>query len=527
MYNPQRRLEIPAVLFVFASMMAFFPSRTVFANPDMDRQFALETVGCLPSWDNIDGVFSEYVAEAYRDYFGRQSRFVQQNLSKAEPVLTDSKIPYNKIIEDPAILSQLARVSHSQTIIRTKVMKEGAQYRFNLAWLHAPKMDMLASDEFTLKEAEGGGGFSQDEIRKSLQASLDRLIGRVPFLGSVTGRDRNSITVNVGKAADIKPGDTLVIGTLEEVKKHPLLNEMVDWRISPTGKVTVQQVEDNLAFCKLIEEQPQHPIGRYQKIIQIIGSPVAQDATGDSKAQSSNVATGGDALEENEPLRPTLGWLSGSLWIGGFSRDFSNSNTVAKTGGGLVLGSRVDGQLWLTSDWFAEVGYGQALWRYSQKDIASGNTTLSEISGSASDLSVASGYSFIVGSSPFGPKAWAKLGYHRIAYTLPILANENLAPATFKSLYLGIGGELPLRSNLSAMMDLRFGFLPSGEETGGKSGSVKSASDVQFFLGASYRYNAWMTFRGGIEIMANTANFASSSLSEKIITFAPSFLYYF
>jgi hypothetical protein len=117
---------------------------SAFATTELDRQYALESVGFLPSWDNVDGLFTDYVASAYKDYFSKQSRFVVQDLSKSSDVLVHSKLGYQKAIEDKQVLSQLARSTHSQTLIRTHILKEGPQYRVAIEWLHAPKMEPIA-----------------------------------------------------------------------------------------------------------------------------------------------------------------------------------------------------------------------------------------------------------------------------------------------------------------------------------------------------------------------------------------------
>src|SRR4051812_30100064 len=84
------------------------------ASSELDRAYALETVGFLRAWDNVDGLFADYVGAAYKDYFARQSRFVLQDLSRADYVLNKSKLPYNKVIEDHEILTQLARSMRSE-----------------------------------------------------------------------------------------------------------------------------------------------------------------------------------------------------------------------------------------------------------------------------------------------------------------------------------------------------------------------------------------------------------------------------
>src|SRR4051812_28798147 len=138
--------------FVALACLSSVPAWTTpaHASAELDRRFALETVGFLKAWDNVDGLFADYVAQAYRTYFAHQSRFVLQDLSKADPLIERSKLPYAKVIDDPEILTQLARAMRSQTVIRTRIRKDMGSYRFTIDWLIAPHMDVLASESFTL-----------------------------------------------------------------------------------------------------------------------------------------------------------------------------------------------------------------------------------------------------------------------------------------------------------------------------------------------------------------------------------------
>lgn len=499
-----------------------FAASQAFASSEVDRKYALETVGFLRTWDNMDGLFADYVSAAYREYFTKQSRFVLQDLSKADAVLANAKIPYVKLIEDTDILGQLSRSTKSQTIIRTKVQKEGPQYRFTLSWLHAPAMDLLANEEFVLREKEGGSGFSLDELKTHLHEALNRMIKKVPFLGSITGRDNNSVTVNLGHNAGLKPGDTLNVATLDEVKKHPLLKEIVDWRLTSVGKIEIDQIEDSIAFGRVVEEEAGRQIGRYQKIVQIIPKPAAPE-----KSRAEGLPETLDDTHGPE-MMPTLGWVSASLMGGGFTRQFSaTAGNIGKTGAGLAMGVQADGHLWFTREWFADFAFGYGFWRYAQQDITTAIETSGNISGGLTYFKLGGGYSYLLTNDLFGPKGWVKAGIHSISYSLPINGTESIYPSSFRSPYIGVGGELPIRDKYGVRMDLEFGLFTSGTETG-NAAAINGASDIVAYLGGYYRYNTRMTIRAGIQVIANgTEATPATSMSQKVITFMPSILYYF
>lgn len=519
--SPSRAWTFKAfAFFVLASagVATLVPSRA-HALADLDRKYALETIGYLRAWDNVDGLFAEYVASAYREYFSHETRFVLNDLSKADSLLTGSKLPYARVIEDNDVLAQLARTTRTQSLIRTKIQKEGPRYRVSVAWLHSPTMDVLGRDEFFLEDRKGGAGFSFDEIRGELQRSLDRTLGKLPFKGMVTGRDNSSLTINLGSGSGVKVGDTLVIGTIDEAKRHPLLREIVDWRMSATGKAVVEQTEEGLAFARVTEEESGRAINRFQKVLQVLPVPAnASPAIHDEKEVPATL---------DDP--PTLGWAAASLGFGSYSRQFSSlTSTDSRKGSGLAVTLAGEGQLWLTREWFGEMKLGYGFWGYSQDSVATGEQTLSGASGSLFQFKIAGGYHYLITGDFFGPKGWVKFGIRSNSYKLPVNTAEFTTSSGFTAPFLGLGADIPLRGPYGLLLDLEFGLITSGSETGEPNGAVNSASDVGIRVGGYWHLKPRMTLRAVFEIQGNTADFATgSSLSQKVLTFTPALVYYF
>lgn len=512
---------------------AAFISQTARATTELDKRFALDSVGFLRSWDNVDGLFVDYVSGAYKDYFAHQSRFSLQDLSKADHVFDHSKLPYIKVIDDPEILGQLARATRTESVVRTKVVKEGPLYRFTLDWLHSPSMDLMASETFTLQEPGNGKALSASDIKDELKKALDRMILKVPFLTNVTGRDNNSVTVSLGTGMDVHPGDDMLVGTLDEVKKHPLLKQISDWRLSEVGRVHVDSIDDGIAFCKVTEEVPGRQIARYQKVTQIIRKPMPQaPLIIDEKAEQTQ-----KRMDET----PRNGWVAMGLMSGGFSRSYGIAPSGAPAsgfeGGAFSNGGGVEGQAWLTRDFFIDLGFDYGFYTYTQH---AENSTASNqgLSGNFSILKADVGYSYLLSNDFFGPKAWVKLGYMTAGYGLALDSTQSVAGTSFKSLYIGVGGDLPIRSQWGVQLNFNIGVLTSVTEDGnsgggaGLSGNPGSSSGLEFFAGGYYRFANRMSFRAGIDVLANNANFATSTntantVSQKVISFAPALLYYF
>jgi hypothetical protein len=93
---------------------------------------------------------------------------------------------------------------------------------------------------------------------------------------------------------------------------------------------------------------------------------------------------------------------------------------------------------------------------------------------------------------------------------------------------VGLGGDLPLRSNYGARIELEFGVLNSASETGADNGPISSASNAKIYLGGYYRYKPRITFQAGFEIHGTASDFsAGKSLTQRTFTLMPAVSYYF
>ncbi len=503
-----------------------FQVSETWASTLLDRQFELETIGFIKSWDNVDDIFDEYITSAYKDYFSHQSHFILNDLSKANPIFTHSKIPYNKIIDDPEILGQLAKITRTESIIKTKILKQGTRYYFTLEWLHSPHMESMSTVTFNLEEHSYGTPLAEDRLTETLHKYLNVLFSRVPFIGHVTGRDHDSITLNLNSTINIRKNDILIIGTLDEVKKHPILKSIVDWKIIPTGKVRVEQMDEGIIFGKVIEEEPGLEISQYQQVMKIL--PV--------NSKDTQPLPPGTLLEESKNIEkgPHLGWVGVSAAVGNYNWQFSvpaANPAIENTGRGTSLGGIATAEIWLTKEWFANLEFRGSFWNFTQQDDATGTQSpVSQnggVSGSLSAFKIDVGYSYLITGIFSGPKCWAKLGYKSNSFNLPSSITENTGPVSLSTVFLGVGGELPIREKWGAFTDLSFKLLSSMNQSL-LADSMSGTSDTEFTLGASYKISPRMNFRAGVNIITNSASFSNAeNLSQKMVTFTPSLLYYF
>ena len=520
-----RHLKRSLFVLVWVLTVASIP---VYASVEVDRRYKIESMGFLKSWDNVDGLFTQYVQSAFDHFSKHQSRFVISDLSKVDSLIAKNSLEYKKMINDLEILRAIAKNTQTETLIRTKITHSKNKYQILFEWLHAPKMEILSSLTFELEEPKKGEGFEAEHLAEIFEQNLQELILKVPFLGNLTGRDGKSVTLNIGSRASLKEGDILWVATLDQVKIHPLLHAVVDWKIEETGKIRVDSVEEDLAFCTIIEEVSQRDILPLQKVIHIERPDVR---TAIKHATEKTLKK----IDFRETL-PSLGWFSASLPLGGYSRDFSlSSNAASYSGGGFAYGGQADGEVWLTREWFASLSTGYSAWHFTEKNMLSGNQSISTqnggVGGGLFNFQISLGYTQLFRDQFDGPKAWIKAGYKTSTYTLPSSPVDYTMPISFSSVFFGIGGTFPLKNKVWEMTGfLNFRLLPviQGNYTDGQKLHADTSSDVQFHLGVIYHLNMTLALRAGCEMLATSASFSNGThLTQKLVTFSPALVYYF
>src|SRR5690606_4182022 len=128
-----------------------------------------------------------------------------------------------------------------------------------------------------------------------------------------------------------------------------------------------------------------------------------------------------------------------------------------------------------------------------------------------SQVRLAVGYFYHVTPNFFGPKGWVKLGYHATGYGLPENATARTSNVSYSGLYLGLGGDLPIRVDYGAILDVDFGLFGSGTEDGSFFGTNSGATAVNFFVGGYVWLEPKMKFQVGVDFKSHSMDFVSGA----------------
>lgn len=576
----KRTLDVLAAFSIFF-LFPLFPVQYALGSADLDRRYALESVGYLKPWDNVDGIFADSVEEAYRAYFRGQGRFKLTDLGKAQKALDAAKAPYLKLIEDERILAKLAKAGGVESLIRSRIQKEGRTYRVRLDWMLFPDAAILSEVSFEWqppKTEDSSAGWQT--FRPAFQKAIGQLVAKIPFKGQVTGRDGKSVTLNIGEDSGLRRGDTVVLSTLQDARKHPKLHTIVGWNFEPVGRARVTEVSESISFARVKEESdPDRPIAKFQKVTKILSPRNDVSETdpeplypggastgmltkreiekrkfererrkklnqeeGDEEDDPSKDSMAGEPapemeVEDENPDRdgvPRFGYIGFGLWFGSMSRDFTADGVNGKKGDGFFYGARVDSQLWFTENMFADLGLGGALYSYSQKDLATSVPRPTTSDGSQTYVLAAMGYRHLFKPGNFeGPSGFFRGGYRMNAFSLPSSAAEETGSSTYHVGFIGIGTDLPIRGEFSLKMGFDIGlFKTLNEQVAGTAQTATGVSSIDLLVAGLYRISPELKFQLGFEFAHNGANIgpigaAQGSVSQRTFSVLPSLVYFF
>ena len=389
-----------------------------------------------------------------------------------------------------------------------------------MEWVYAPRGDVLSQFEFRYVDPQKEKGLEGSDLPRAIEHGLDELISKLPFLGQVTGVEGETITVNLGRNQNVQPGEIFVIGTIDSVRRHPILNTIEEWRWNKVGRAQVEQVEESICFAKIIETEPKETVIRFQKIREILPAPAEENHEKSSKSFEREI--------------PRIGWVAGNLGIGNYSREVGAGSSTGRTGGGLLGAVELDSQFWLNSRWLGQASFSESLFHYGAQDIAT-STNTATYGGHASQFRLAAGYSLFPAKTVFDSIAWILLGYRSTNYSLTQQSSDYTGSSTISSLFMGLGGEVPLDGGLTAQLGIDIGLFKSASADSLTSlsgwGTPDSVSDIMVTAGFTYHFEDQIFLRLLFKFNSQSIDFTGGTtgqtLSQKMFTLSPSIMYYF
>ncbi len=448
--------------------------------------------------DNAGGTFNNIIEESFGDVLSKNPRFER--------------------VDNP---------SKADTFLKTRIDKLSTGIELEVQILVGEQKQLFSNDKALVN-----GDAIDLEIKVAAKKMLKTVLTKVPFSGTVTGRDGTELTFDIGALHGVKRGDILQISRIDQIQEHPLLKSIVDLRLIPVGTALVEDVEDVISFGRVHNELPSSQIERFYKITSVAGH---MDLDG---AEETKGKTGLKSSIQSEDERPRLGYIFLGPYFGSFSSSSSSQSaigTASFSGSAMIPGFRLGGEAWLTKNWFIDLSYGMHLIGFKQEgQTAAGVAAASEdATTNSTTLAFHGGYKFLFKNSLLGPQVIVKAGYRNFSWNTPIQPAALMSPKSYSGFHLDFSGELPMEDpihviGLGAGIMLFTSLTEEGSFTG--SPDQSSVTAVNFHLGYKYRLSTRIQVDVKLMFESFSTDFgdpASSTTSQKQIGVLPTVQYLF
>lgn len=470
---------------------------------DPNVLFSFKKVYIETPRDNIDGAFSETFIQAYKDVFDQNPRF---------ELTSDDR--------------------NADTFLKTKIEKKPSGIECEISIVFMPSQETFTNEKIMLPAQASG-----EELTVGAKKVLKTALKRIPFYGSVTGREGDELTFDIGAANGLKAGDIISLARVDRIKKHPLLKTILDVEMVPVGTAEVDVVEQTISFGHVRTEIMGEKIQRVHKVTAIESRNVERKPIGELPDGSFDAERG--VVTGVQSRRPEIGYVGLGPQLGTFSNSVSqNGGAVSANGTAFHYGADLFGELWLTKNWFSNIEFKFGAASIALIDEVT-KTKSSSFSTTTTNFGLDFGYRHYLWNSTRGPNVYGTFGYGSFAWFAPSNAQWVMGPRNYSTMRLGLGGGFPIQARKSGFnLGLIYGAFPSfeGKDTNVSpdSSQTYSVTVVNFNL-AFYNYflpNMAIQMRlvfdmNSVEYSGGVNNYGVCTTSQKQVGLVPSLMYFF
>ena len=366
----------------------------------VDDALSIRTVTVAPFSDNVAQIYGKPLTGQMKAIIENDK---QWDLHSFPESLKNTPEEYE---DQPALVKTALKKANADVLITCRLTKSpnGISLRLNLFSAN----DGLLLVQETLQDFSG---FEISDVRSQLEQMFFKLKSRLPYSGVILSRKGQLVTLNMGKNQGLRDDLDLSVIQVIKVNRHPKFHFIISAEKEIIGKIHVDKTEETLSFGTLVLERSENVIQPRMKVIPVgfVQYPMSPKA-GDGKlvdnlAQrpDSAVSLGETQPREWVPLAsPSIGKMTIMFGLG----QYDVSNTLSSVGGvegtsSLAPSFDVDGELWLSLNWFLSLGLRQYIASIPNGYAGSSPGT---INVSSLQTSLQLGYNFLFNEQFFGPK---------------------------------------------------------------------------------------------------------------------------
>jgi hypothetical protein len=318
-------------------------------------------------------------------------------------------------LNNPGVLSLIANKTGAGSIIKITLRNSGEGTKILMRVIGENGSDVLFKEEKLIT--------SDKEKAISLTALewLNEYKKTIPYDGRVIRANGDEIVINVGERYGMAKGQYLKIYRPIGKKKHPLLEEVINWEKREYGK------------AEIIRITPEESVAEMKEYLSSEAPMVDDWAIKEGAPKESP-----KAIKAKKEQRARYGYVSLAFDIGMGSQTTDMYNFQNKFDG-VMFGGRLKGEVWFTENWWLGLDLAGRV-----GELESNNDYLPTDNETRGYFKIKGGYRFLPNGFFSGPQIDLFAGWGAYFYQPEFVEFYGPIDANFWGVILGIKGDIPI-----------------------------------------------------------------------------------
>jgi sugar lactone lactonase YvrE/TolB-like protein len=255
--RPQRWIRPSCVILVitlaFWVLNVFAAARTRIAVVDLDSQ------GQRAKSEELGKIAAQWLTTA----FVNQGRFDVIERQALQEIIEEQQLGSAGVI-DVNTAAQLGRVLGAAYIVTGAVLSHKQGIDLNVK--------IIDTESAAIKVADRLAATSVGAMSRKINLFVAQLVSKFPLRGFIIHQKDETFIIDVGKSAGAKQGMRFKVYREGEIIKHPVSGEILGVEKIPTGQLELTEVQEKLAFARLIEQKTGESVAVGQNVVSLEAS---------------------------------------------------------------------------------------------------------------------------------------------------------------------------------------------------------------------------------------------------------------
>lgn len=478
---------------------------------EADQKLMIKTITVAPVYDNVKKVYAEPIQKLLAELIQNDKVWGFSPFPE-----TSKKIFIETYDANSKEVLEILKQTSAQGLLTAIITKGPNGLSAKLKLYTSDQGLLLAEESFQDLTA-----FEIPRLREEFITLYQNLKNKLPYRGFILSRRGLEVTINAGSKNGISVGQELTFAQILKVNRHPKLRILVSTEKEIIGRVQVTKVEPYLSFGQIILEKetgvlevgtkllPTESIAYPRPVINSNGEVIDDKAPSTSNSRPDQAANLTAEKKERPGLSSHLGKvvLQGGLSQYAESGSF-NSGPSISTSQALAPTVFLDGEYWITTNWFVDLSILQSLFSASNPQAGSNpsslNYTYSKYSGSI-------GYYYFLADNFSSPKLSAQAGFSNFKTNVSDSTPLAFTSTSTDSAFVKIAGSFPIEPDFPLEIGASFNILINPNLTESPVASGSSSSRVtSFSLNALYPFMQNLRYRFDLNFDQIQADFSGS-----------------